>query len=490
MVDLMFQERVRIILNRVLFTISGLCTDPTRSVRARFDKGPEDMTRHIRSLIAVLLVGTIGTLGAATGWAQGLPTSAPSDVGLSQKRLGRLAEVVQGYVDADAIAGAVTLIARKGGQAHVQAYGMEDRTTGTPMRPETIFRIASMTKPITSVAVMMLYEEGRFKLNDPVGQYLPELDSLDVLTPSDDDAESFQRVPAQRPVTIRHLLTHTSGIGYRFFGDMGGSTKQLALSELYRDAGVADGLSEHAGTIEGLVTKLGQLPLLHEPGDAFTYGLSDDVLGRLVEVLSGTTFDEFLRTRVFEPLGMTDTFFYIPTAKADRLASLYTPNLAGGLDEVEATVEGAHLIYSPTYSAGETRTYFSGGAGLSSTVYDYARFLQMVLNGGTLEGVRLLSPMTVDLMTVNHIGGAPASTVAAPGSAGFGLGFAIRGGPSTDGEIGSEGAYYWSGFFSTTFWVDPKEELIGILMTQIFPGTSDIQEKFRIMAYQAIVERE
>ena len=448
------------------------------------------MTRHRRTLIAVLLVGAFGALGATTGWGQGLPTSAPADVGLSQERLGRLAEVVQGYVDADAVAGAVTLIARKGGQAHVQAYGMADRTSGTPMRPDTIFRIASMTKPVTSVAVMMLYEEGRFKLNDPVGQYLPELASLDVLTSSEDDAESFQRVPARRPITIRHLLTHTSGIGYRFLGDLGASPEQLALSELYRDAGLSDGLSEHAGTIEGLVTKLGQLPLLHEPGAAFTYGLSDDVLGRLVEVLSGTTFDEFLRTRVFEPLGMTDTFFYIPSVKAGRLASLYTPSRAGGLAEVEATVEGAHLIYSPTYSAGETRTYFAGGAGLSSTVYDYARFLQMVLNGGALDGVRLLSPMTVDLMTVNHIGDTPASSVVAPGSAGFGLGFAVRGKPGTDGELGSEGAFYWSGFFNTTFWVDPQEELIGILMTQVFPGTSDIQEKFRIMAYQAIVERE
>ena len=397
---------------------------------------------------------------------------------------------MQSYVDDAAIGGAVTLVARKGGQAHIRAYGMADRASGTPMRVDTIFRIASMTKPITSVAVMMLYEEGRFKLNDPVGQYLPALAALDVLTPSDDGDGPFRRVPARRPVTIRHLLTHTSGIGYRFLGDLGASATQRALSELYRDAGVADGLAEHAGTIEGLVTALGDLPLLHEPGAAFTYGLSDDVLGRLVEVLSGVTFDEFLRTRLFEPIGMHDTYFYLPAAKADRLASLFAPNAAGGLDEVEGTVEGQHLIYSATYSTGEHRTNFSGGAGLSSTAHDYVRFLQMLLNGGALDGVRILSPVTVDLMTADHIGDIPLGSVVQPGSGGFGLGFAIRGRPGADGEIGSEGAYYWSGFFNTTFWVDPAEELIGILMTQIFPSASDIQERFRIMAYQAIVERE
>ena len=442
---------------------------------------------RIRTLIAVLLVGP---MVATTGWAQGLPAVAPSDVGLSEARLGRLEGVVQGYVDDQAIGGAVTLIARKGGQAHVRSYGMASRASGTPMRPDTIFRIASMTKPITSVAVMMLYEEGRFKLNDPVGQYLPALASLDVLTPGDGGDGPYRRVPARRPVTIRHLLTHTSGIGYRFLGDLGASATQRVLSELYRDAGVADGLAEHDGTIEGLVTALGQLPLLHEPGAAFSYGLSDDVLGRLVEILSGVTFDAFLRTRLFEPLGMHDTYFYLSAAKADRLASLYAPNAAGGLDEVEGTVEGTHLIYSATYSTGEHRTNFSGGAGLSSTVYDYARFLQMLLNGGAIDGVRILSPVTVDLMTTDHIGDIPTGSVVQPGSAGFGLGFAIRGRPGADGEIGSEGAYYWSGFFNTTFWVDPTEELIGILMTQIFPSASDIQERFRIMAYQAIVERE
>lgn len=437
-----------------------------------------------RTSIGLLLA----TLTAGTGWAQGLPSTTAATAGLSEARLERLDTVVQGYVDDQAIAGAVSLIARRGRQVHLQSYGMADRDDGTPMRPDTIVRIASMTKPITSVAVLMLYEEGHFKLNDPVGNYLPELANLDVLSSADNDA-TFTRIPAQRPITIRHLLTHTSGIGYRFLGDLGGGAKLQALAELYGEAGVADGLSEHDGTIADLVTALGTLPLLHEPGEAFSYGLSDDVLGRLVEVVSGLSFDEFLQTRLFGPLGMPDTAFYVSDDKAARMASVYTPT-AGGLNEVEGTVESDHLVYSSTYSTGHPRRNFSGGAGLTSTAQDYSRFLQMLLNGGELDGVRILSPMTVDLMTANQIGDTAAGSIVQPGSAGFGLGVAIRGGPEVDGELGSAGAYYWSGFFNTVFWVDPDEQFIGVLLTQVFPGTSDIQDKFRLMAYQAIVERQ
>ncbi len=253
----------------------------------------------LRTLSAVLL--TVSTL-TSTALAQGLPVVQPAEVGLSEERLGRLERVIQSYVDNQAISGAVTLVARRGGQAHLQAYGLADRSDGVTMKPEAIFRIASMTKPVTSVAVMMLYEEGYFKLNDPVGQYLPELASLDVLDRKAAADGSFGRSPAAAPVTIRHLLTHTSGIGYRFLGDLGATARQRALSDLYREAEVADGLAEHDGTIADLVRALGQLPLMHEPGTAFTYGLSDDVLGRLVEVLSGDTFDEFLRTRLLRRL--------------------------------------------------------------------------------------------------------------------------------------------------------------------------------------------
>ena len=433
--------------------------------------------------IATLLI----LLVATGGQAQGLSSAAPEEVGLSAERLTRLDTVIQRYVDENAISGAVALIARRGRQAHVQAYGLADRETGTPMRADAIFRIASMSKPITSVAVLMLYEEGHFKLNDPIGQYLPALSALDVLEANPGET-GFERVAATRPVTIRHLLTHTSGITYRFLGDYPGPTaKQLALSKLYGDADIADGLAEHDGTIEGLVTTLGNLPLMHQPGAAFTYGLSTDVLGRLVEVVSGLSFDEFLRTRLFRPLGMKDSFFYVPAHKTDRIASLYAPQ-GNGLVKVEGTVEGSHLTFSSTYSAGEPRTNYSGGAGLASTAHDYARFLQMLLNGGELDGVRLLSPMTVALMTTDHIGQITVSSIVAPGSGGFGLGVAIRGEPGRVGELGSAGSFNWRGFFNTMFWVDPAQELVAILLTQVRPSGSDIQDRFRIMTYQAIVD--
>ncbi len=335
---------------------------------------------HFRVPIATVL---LATLLAPALWAQGLAPVAPESVGLSSERLTRLEQVIQGYVDRGQVSGAVSLIARRGGEAHLRAYGMADEGDGRSMQTDAIFRIASMTKPISSVAVMMLYEEGRFRLNDPVGQYLPELASLEVLHITDTVARVFERVASERPVTIRHLLTHTSGITYRFLGSpaFAPSPAQSLLSGLYADAGIGDGLAEHNGTIEGLVTRLGRLPLLHQPGAAFTYGLNVDVLGRLVEVVSGMSYDEFLRIRIFEPLEMEDTYFYVPSDKEGRLASLYAPS-PGGLAELEGTVADRYLTYSATYSAGEQRTYFPGGAGLASTTRDYSRFLQMILNGG------------------------------------------------------------------------------------------------------------
>lgn len=237
------------------------------------------------------------------------------------------------------------------------------------------------------------------------------------------------------------------------------------------------------------MTSLGSLPLLHEPGAAFSYGLNVDVLGRLVEVLSGLSFDRFLRTRIFDPLGMEDTYFYLPSAKSRRLAALYSPSPAGGIAETEGTVDDGYLTFSATYSAGDRRTNFSGGAGLSSTARDYSRFLQMMLNGGELDGARLLSPTTVRLMTSNHIGDLASTGPVPPGLGGFGLGFAIDAAPTYEGELGSQGTYQWRGLFNTMFWVDPEQDLIGIMMTQLFPNTTDIQDKFRIMTYQTIVER-
>lgn len=271
----------------------------------------------MRLRAAVLSASFVALLTSTLG-AQGLPTVAPEAVGLSSERLTRLEHVMQGYVDRGQISGAVTLVARRGGEAHIRAYGAADKGDGRPMEVDAIFRIASMTKPITSLAVMMLYEEGRFRLNDPVGMYLPELASLDVLEVTDSVNGTFSRIPSQRPVTIRHLLTHTSGITYRFLGAaaFGPRYEQRLLSGLYGEAGIADGLAEHTGTIEDLVTKLGSLPLLHQPGAAFSYGLNVDVLGRLVEVLSGLSFDEFLHTRQpIQPVASARTFL---VARASR----------------------------------------------------------------------------------------------------------------------------------------------------------------------------
>lgn len=427
--------------------------------------------------------------GLASG--QGLPAASPSSVGLSDARLDRLDRVVQGYVDRAEIAGAVALVARRGGQAHLRAFGELDSDDAVQMPTNAIFRIASMTKPITSVAVLMLYEEGHFRLVDPIADYLPELSDLEVVRASDDGPDSFDLVPAARPVTIRHLLTHTSGISYRFLGSplAGPSPAQRFVSRTYADAGIGDGLAEHPGTLAELVASLGDVPLLTQPGTAFTYGLGDDVLARLVEVVSGQRFDAFLRDRIFEPLGMLDTGFHVPAADVGRLASVYSPGPAG-LTEVDGTAGDDLLVYSSTYSTDAERSFFSGGGGLTSTAQDYSRFAQMLLNRGELEGVRLLSPVTVDLMTANHIGSLAPSGIVAPGSGGFGLGVSVAAAPNEVGDLqGSEGAYGWSGFFNTTFWVDPDEELVGIVMTQLFPNPTDLQAQFRVMTYQAIVNQ-
>lgn len=452
-----------------------------------------DPVRHppLRRRAGLLVSATAALLAAFAPvlQAQGLPRVAPGDVGLSPERLDRLERIVREYVDDGEIAGAVSLVARRGREAHLETYGMADRAEKRSMKADAIFRIASMTKPVTSAAVLMLYERGHFRLGDPIGRYLPALDSLEVLEAAGAPGEGYRRVPTERPVTIRHLLTHTSGITYRFMGAelLEPGPKQRHLSRLYAEAGIGDGLAEHPVTLEEQVERLGDLPLLHQPGERFTYGLSTDVLGRLVEVVSGMPLNRFLRTRIFEPLGMEDTHFYLPPEKEGRLAAVYRPGPDGGLAEVEGTVAGDYLIYSSTYPAGDERTYYSGGAGLSSTARDYSRFLQMLLNGGELEGVRLLSPVTVELMTTDHIGDVPSGPVE-PGTGGFGLGFAIAASPGEVGELGARGAYSWSGFFNTTFWVDPAHELVGVLMTQLFPNPTEIQEKFRITTYQAIVE--
>ena len=406
--------------------------------------------------------------------ANGLARATPEGVGMSTERLKRIRAVAQSSVDEGRIAGAVTLVARKGKIAHLEAVGMSDKEAGQPMRTDTIFRIASMTKAVTSVAAMMLCEDGKLLPSDPVSNYIPEFKGAQVAVPSE-DKKSFTLVPAKSEITIRHLLTHTSGITYRFIG-------AEPWARLYKEAGIVDGLSETQGAIGDNIAKLAKLPLMHHPGERFSYGLNTDVLGRVVEAVSGMTLDEFFRKRIFEPLKMTDTHFALPVEKQSRLAAVYN-QLPGGIRKMGGQPdERGYLVYSATYPNQKPHTFYSGGAGLVSTITDYARFLQMLLNGGQLDGARLLSRKTVELMTVNHVG-------EMFGAQGFGLGFSVVRDLGKGNEPGSVGQYGWGGFFYTNFFVDPKEQMIGLIMTQLYPsGGVLLHERFRSLAYQAIVD--
>ena len=408
---------------------------------------------------------------AATG-----STAVPEDVGLSSERLERIASAIQKSIDDGRIAGGVSLVARHGKIAYLKAVGMADRDAKKPMQTDSIFRMCSMSKPLTSVAVMMLYEEGRFTLNQPLSDFLPEFKNMKVLDPpwpQDKTSPPGALVDAKRPITIFHLLTHTSGLTY------GGAR----LSKAYRDAGVTTGLVQQEGTIAEGVKKMASVPLLFQPGDVWEYSLADDVLGRLVEVVSGMPFDKFLEERLFKPLGMKDTCFFLPEEKVARLATAYTYYPEKGLQPIlygQVVKEGEFDAgYSADYPYRGPRTYFSGGAGLCSTAEDYYRFCQMMLNGGELNGVRIISRKSVELMSQNHVQGKRDD--------GYGLGFGDISEPKQLTELGSVGAYHWGGFYYTTFVIDPKEDLIAIFMGQLHPtGGLNLDSKAIRLAYQAI----
>ena len=377
------------------------------------------------------------------------------------------------HVAQQKIAGGVTLLARHGKIAHLGVYGMMDVEAGTPMTPDTIFRIASMTKPITSVAVMMLYEEGHFRLNEPVSKYIPAFKEMHVMPPESAE-DSAQPVPATRQITIWHLLTHTSGLTYHW---------NERLGPQYAAADITHGLLQDASTLDEKMKVLATIPLLYQPGAEFEYGLSIDLLGYLVEVVSGMSLNEFFSERIFRSLDMNDTHFFIPEAKRERLATVYERTKDGPITRKspEPTVEGS-LTYSTDYPYKGPRTYFSGGGGLVSTAPDYARFAQMMFNGGELNGVRLLSRKTVALMTLNQLANMDVDF-------GFGLGFSVVRDESDLNEIGSVGRFGWSGFFFTSFFIDPQEQMIGIFMCQLhLSGGLDLGEKIRILSYQAIAD--
>lgn len=404
--------------------------------------------------------------------AQDLPTAKPETLGLSSERLERIGTAVQHDIDNKRIAGAVTLVIRHGHVAWFKSQGMMDREAGKAMQPDAMFRICSMTKPITSVAVMMLYEEGRFLLDDPVSKYLPEFKNPKVLVkPASGEPYS---IPATKEITVRDLLRHTSGITYQWNEDLG---------PMYESAGVASGLLAYDGTIGDSVKHLAGLPLLFNPGTRFEYSLGVDVLGRLVEVLSGKPLDEFFRTRIFDPLGMKDTYFFPPDNKLDRLATAYTYYADKGLNRFPDTpIKEGSFIYSADYPTRGPKKLFSGGAGLVSSAMDYARFCQMMLDGGKAGNTRLLSRKTVELMTHDQLGKIGPEQ-------GFGLGFGIEGVKEPMSELGSVGEYSWGGFFYTGFTIDPKEQMIVVFMAQLHPtGDLPLDREVNVLAYQAIVD--
>ena len=379
---------------------------------------------------------------------------------------------MQGFVDRREVGGIVTLVARDGKTVDLHATGFQDVEKRTPMRTDTIFRIASMTKPITSVAIMMLYEEGKLQLTDSVARFIPAFKGQRVM------GENGTTVPARREINIRDLLSHRSGISYGFLN-------AGPVGDAYRKEGVLDGLAVMPMTLEEAINKLAAQPLLAQPGAAWNYGLSTDVLGRVVEVASGQPFNVFLQERIFKPLGMTDTGFDLPEAKFSRVATVYAPEGAG-IRPMKDPESFGNTIMSPIESYKAPKKYFSGGAGLVSTAADYAKFANMLLAGGALGSARLLSPTTIELMTVSHTTDLPAGGLLGPGS-GFGLGFRVVTDLGPTQTSGSEGLYGWSGIYGTVFWVDPKEHLVAIMMVQRYPG-SPVANAFQPLVYQALTK--
>lgn len=413
----------------------------------------------------VLLALTLA-VAASTITGQGLPKAKPEEVGLSSERLRRINQLFQGYVDQSKLAGLITLVARDGKLVHFERYGYSDLASQKVMGRDAIFRIHSMTKPITGVALMTLYEEGKFQLTDPVSQYIPEFKDLKVAVGQEDKGIVLER--ADHELTIGELMTHTSGLTY--------GSSQSEVDILYRKAEVLS----RKGTLADMIQKLSKIPLRQQPGTQWHYSVSVDVQGYLIEVLSGQELDEFFRKQIFEPLKMLDTGFYVPEEKHHRFTSSYGPAQEGE--------EGIRVVDHPSNSVfSKPTTFFSGGGGLVSTASDYLRFCQMLLNGGELDGVRILGPKTVGLMAANHL---PKSIgeIRPNSGIGFGLDFAVMLDPVAAGSPGSVGEYYWGGAASTLFWVDPKEKLIAILMTQFRPSRQyPLRQQLRTLVYQAIV---
>lgn len=400
-----------------------------------------------------------------------LSKASPESVGVSTERLAKIDAMFEEAIEKDAVPGIVALIARKGKIVYHKSFGMADNEANKALKADDIFRIASQSKAITSTAVMMLWEEGKFRLDDPISKYIPEFKNPQVLKNFRYSDTSFTTEPAKREITIRHLLTHTSGIGY---GVIDGDER---FRMMYKKAGITDLFTTKPITIEESVKKLAKLPLHHHPGEAYIYSEGLDVLGYFIEVMSGMTFAEFLQKRLFQPLGMDDTGFYLPKSKANRLVAVQRPKGEVGWERFPIT------FYDPDYPIKGAKAFFSGGAGLSSTARDYATFLQMYLNGGELNGTRILSRTTVQSMMGNQT-----SDLWKVDGKYYGLAFGVVNQRGQDiGGSGSTGTFDWGGYFNTQYFADPKEQIIGILMKQTQGTRSDQTAwKFRQMVFSAL----
>lgn len=408
--------------------------------------------------------------------AEVLPQVAPDQAGMSAERLNRIRPAMERAIAHGDMAGGVGLIARRGKIAYFDTWGLADRETNKPMQKDTIFRLYSMTKAVVGVAVMTLYEEGRFSLQDPISKYLPEFQNMKVAMERTDAAGKrvYYTVPAEREITILDLMRHTSGLNYAGPRDADGES-------IYRKVGVgaagADGRSSDFPLSE-MIKRLASAPLVHQPGTVWDYSYSIDVLARLVEVVSGQTVDQYLEQRIFKPLHMVDTAYYVPEEKWSRLATLYTPNPGGAMKRNSGPAQESYK---------KKPVLLQGGAGLVSTTMDYARFVEMLLNGGQLDGAQILSPKAVDLMCSDQLGNMPSvNNVNGRVGYGFGLTFAVNLGIEKTGAIGTKGEYNWGGAAGTAFWIDPKEHMIGVFMVQVMPQLTT-KDMFKQLAYQSIV---
>ena len=402
--------------------------------------------------------------------AQELESASPEEVGVSSDRINRLTNVMQEYVDQNKMSGAVALVARKNKIIYYNAVGKSDLENDRMMNKDAIFRIASQTKAIVSVGIMILQEEGKLLISDPLSKFIPEFKESTVAVSSDDG--NYKIVKSKREITLRDLLTHTAGIGYG----------QGIASDLWAEAEIQGWyFANRDEPIIETVKRMANLPNDAHPGEQFVYGYNTDILGAVIEIVSGESLASFLQTRILNPLKMMDTHFYLPKVKEDRLATVYSSTDEG----IKRAPDKGTMVSQGAYVNGPRKSY-SGGAGFLSTAKDYAQFLQMMLNGGTYDGNRILSRKSIELMTTDHLG-----SVSFPWSEGmgFGLGFSIATDIGIRGQVGSLGEYGWGGAYHSSYWVDPNEELIVVYFTQLIPAQNiDDHGKLRTQVYQAIID--